>query len=1118
MAKHLGEVLILRRRFLRSVSLERDARNAAGLEGYIPTLSSQTALVRIDGALRDPSSRAVTITGPYGTGKSAFALYLANKLSGAPFGERTDGLFPVLITGGRESLIPALLRGLDVALYGQANLEIDECSAKEAVARFSSATEEVKKQGYSGLLVILDELGKFLEFAAQHPERSDLQVLQEMAEMAVRSDDTSPVLFITILHQSFDEYAHRLSAVQRAEWQKVQGRFLDIPFGDSAEDAVQLIGKAFEGQTPLGKRRAKEQARTAKTLKILPRSVGEPGDVFAGAFGLHPITILALPHLFKRFGQSERTLFSFLNSDDPQGFGTFLRESEPNEQYRIDALYDYAVTALGTTLYAVPGYGRLWSQVQEAVYRCESLGGALEARIVKTVGLLHLLGETARLMPSAEVIEFALTDESTSPEEIRAALVRLTRATVITFRQFKNAYRPYEGSDIDVEERLKEARSALGVLVSPATVAAKRLPFSPMIARKHSFKTGTLRFFEVRACGAHELAVQVNQTTTQADGLLLLCLSADRSEQEMVVAQALKITDPENDRPTVVIAAARLSEALHEAAFLVEALGWVRENTSELGDDPVASREVTERLNEAAHAFEAQWSRLLLPGYETEFIWSGQNVELKPDGHALQSLLSDACYKAYSSTPTLRNELLNRRNLSSTAAGARRNLIEAMILKRHLPNLGIEGFPAERMMYETLLSASGLHGPQIESEDWMFYSTVRQGDPRKLSHAWNKIEQFLLAGDLTPKSVNDLYALLRARPYGLTDGVLPVLLIAALLCWEDEILLYEDNRLVTQLEPAVAERLLRRPQDYTIQSVRIAGERQAVVTRFARGVLRNGEKRTLVNIVKAIYTQVHKLPAYTRTTRALSERAMHLRDALKDARSPEKLLFIELPKILGVRAFTAESNPENVESFFQAWNHSFTELTKAYDGLITRLRTGLLEAFEAEFIDDIQDRAEALVERVMEPKLVAFVTRLADRTLSGEAWLESLAAGVVGRVPETWNDAEESKYHNALPSLVSGFRSAEEVAFAMTQAQEEETDGGRVAIRLSVAAPGGHEDARVVVMSRRRAQKAQEAANLIKKYMANHAFKGELSQPPEVQVAALGLLMREMLQSNEKEK
>ena len=38
----------------------------------------------------------------------------------------------------------------------------------------------------AGLLVVIDELGKFLEFAAMNPERQDIYFLQCLAEAAAR--------------------------------------------------------------------------------------------------------------------------------------------------------------------------------------------------------------------------------------------------------------------------------------------------------------------------------------------------------------------------------------------------------------------------------------------------------------------------------------------------------------------------------------------------------------------------------------------------------------------------------------------------------------------------------------------------------------------------------------------------------------------------------------------------------------------------------------------------------------------------------------------------------------------------------------------------------------------
>ena len=103
----------------------------------------------------------------------------------------------------------------------------------------------------------IDELGKFLEYAAQHPVQDDVFVLQTLAEFATRSDQT-PLFLITILHQAFEQYANKIAKSQREEWAKIQGRFEDIAFVEPAEQVLRLIGSAvsnirqkFQSKRPL---------------------------------------------------------------------------------------------------------------------------------------------------------------------------------------------------------------------------------------------------------------------------------------------------------------------------------------------------------------------------------------------------------------------------------------------------------------------------------------------------------------------------------------------------------------------------------------------------------------------------------------------------------------------------------------------------------------------------------------------------------------------------------------------------------------------------------------------------------------------------------------------------
>jgi len=59
----------------RSVNLERDAESS--LAGYIPTARSVDTVRRVlDGLLSRSGNHAWSVTGPYGSGKSSFALLL----------------------------------------------------------------------------------------------------------------------------------------------------------------------------------------------------------------------------------------------------------------------------------------------------------------------------------------------------------------------------------------------------------------------------------------------------------------------------------------------------------------------------------------------------------------------------------------------------------------------------------------------------------------------------------------------------------------------------------------------------------------------------------------------------------------------------------------------------------------------------------------------------------------------------------------------------------------------------------------------------------------------------------------------------------------------------------
>ena len=69
----LSDLFHITNRFQRSVHLERDFYTENGLDGYIVTVKARETLTRLMTARENgATSKAWSLTGPYGSGKSAF--------------------------------------------------------------------------------------------------------------------------------------------------------------------------------------------------------------------------------------------------------------------------------------------------------------------------------------------------------------------------------------------------------------------------------------------------------------------------------------------------------------------------------------------------------------------------------------------------------------------------------------------------------------------------------------------------------------------------------------------------------------------------------------------------------------------------------------------------------------------------------------------------------------------------------------------------------------------------------------------------------------------------------------------------------------------------------------
>ena len=1092
---NLASLVEVERRFRRSVNLDRDAGSPEALDGYVVTPAVRRALSQITEGLDDADGdRAWSLVGPYGSGKSAFAVFLADLLSGSgsPGGDAArrlldgpDGigvprqpLFPALLTAERAPLDTLLLKSLRSTiedlwanqrgakprvlttikglLNGSAPA-LSRCATSDVVECFEEAVETIGDKKGAGLLLIVDEAGKALEYAAQQPTRGDVYLLQALAEAAVRSNGF-PFAILTVLHQSFDRYAHQLGPSDRNEWAKVQGRFGELAFREGGDQIIRLTAAAI--------RRTGEPREVADWTRVVSATAAWVADATGWdetrlaryldrCWPLHPVATALLGPLFRgRLAQNERSLFAFLSAGEPLSFRDFLRTNRSDRLYTVDRLYDYATGMLGDRVLGRDG--RQWAEIDTAIRRLPAEADAVDEQVLKTVGLLGMLGDQVGLRASTDIVSACVAEGGAAER----ALEHLKQQSAVVFRQFRDAFQIWEGSDLDLDELVVRAEGQLPNDFSVAQALQRQAPRTPLVARRHLFETGTLRFFDVRFVDASRLIMgEEADMSGEGDGVVILALpriereANDLRQQQGIAGLAIERLGA--GKPVVLVvpeASARLNQLTRELA----ASQLVQTTTPELQSDPTARTELSSRIEELQRQIAAEVERAFDPRRSGWFT-GGERLRAASWRDA-SSALSNLCDAHYADAPRIRNELLNRRGLSTSAAKARRNLIEAMLLRSDVARLGFEGNPPEVSMYRSVLEAHGLHRRRAGA--WGF------GVPRPaLKPLWKEIDSFLSDTEAGRRPLAELYDRLRRPPFGIKDGPLPVIVIAALLARDDDVAAYERGSFVPAWTPSHAERLLRSPDGFEIRRCRIDGLRQTVFTRLA-GMLRLSTEGdpALLDVVRSLVRFATNLTPYARRTLRISDQARSIREALVRAREPAQLVFDELPAACGCPPFgpnQAEA-PERVDEFVAPLQAGLHEMRNAYPALIQRACAVLADRLSlprtpADLATELRSRARHLEDVAVEPMLKSFVLRASDEALAPDDLITSLLTQLASKPPHEWADADEDHFQVRAANVARAFRSAESLVVA-----GDGEDSGQSLLRLAVARRGHPERDRVL--------------------------------------------------------
>lgn len=1039
--------------YTRSINLERDIDSSKILNAYIPTSKAIQVLDKITATFTQKDTpRAWSLVGPYGSGKSSFAIFLAHLLEDqnletslvaeqlitqhqpklaqriTEHTHESNAYCTVLLTGSSESLSQRFLqvvyqsaREYWLEKQGRKPKILDELAdavnAGATVSQIIQLLDKLQKAIHQvkgkGLLIVIDELGKFLEYEARHQGANDIFLLQALAEFAYKGKEAN-ILLVVLMHQAFDQYAQGMGEIQRNEWTKVQGRFESIPFLESAEQTLRVVAAAFKPafnkqQKNLISQQVSDITSVLMQQNALPNAMTQElaQDIFLRCYPLHPIAAVLLPVLCQKVAQNERTLFSYLGSQEHYGFHDGLtRLNKVGDWVLVWEVFEYFILnqSIMTSDHTTH---RRWIEVLNAI---ERLGDAPETEIqlLKTIGLLNIIGKQGGLKASQALLLECFPDK----QQVENDLEQLKTKSIINYRKFSNEFRIWEGSDFDLQACLQQTIQELGQF-DLSDILNNRKTLLPIVARRYSIKNAALRYFQPFYITENTINAQ---TLSEIQPQIAFFL-AD-TEDEIDSFQKYATSEGVNNLTIFVLC--KNSAQIRDAVTEVLALEKIQTENPVIKSDPVAQRELKDRLMTAQYTEDKLLNQMLEHPEQNQWVWNAKKLTIE-DKKALQQQLSSILKKIYYKSPIIKNELINRNKTSAQANSAKNKLVTGLLSNLSEYDLGFaaDKYPPEKSIYRALFKETGIH---VKQDGYWQLITPAQDNPYQLFHLWEGIDTFLKdKKEAVPLA--EVYKFLQKPPYGVKQGVLSLIFIAYYLSKQRHLALYESDVFCSHITQEHFEILLKRPELFKIEAFSFSGIQTEVFNQYLEKLVgKSPENSTLLDIVKPLAKFIHKLPQYTITTKNLDKQAIAVRDAFQTTQSPMTLLFSSLPIACGFTAYQNETefNLSNPSDFLTVLVNKLNILNKAYDTLLADFQQKISEAFALTNVKKLAELRQELTNRYAGLEkyttdgigLKAFIIRLQNKKETDIAWLESVAA-FLGKAPaDKWkqNNASQAEY------------------------------------------------------------------------------------------------------------
>lgn len=707
---------------------------------------------------------------------------------------------------------------LFVKIYPQltSGSEFNPMAGSDVISVYESVIIELKKYGYSGIYIVYDEFGKFLEGSVDKSSAMDIKIIQDLAEKCNRSGDKQ-LHILLISHKSIDNYIGRLSKVKVDAWKAVSNRFKPISINNTDSEIYDMVATVLQRDD---EKFANYIVGNQDKFKYLQNYVdkdimafGKVRNVISDTFvfncyPLHPYSLLLLPKVSELVAQNERTIFTFLSSTERYSVPYFLRVNE--DDFPIiepDYIYDYF-----EKLFKGEPYGseikKQWQIATNALSKIKEAENELAEKIVKTIALIYCVNDFETIPPSWDLIQ-DIYSVNYSLASIQSAKEVLKNNHILIELLYKPWVRLSEGSGHNVIELIKQEQYKIENKINIKDILLEISDNRYFYPIQYNDENEITRYFALQFIFANEINdydfnnVKANEG---ANGFIYAVIIRDETERQ-VALDAIKAVSDKCSIFVLPLTPNNVDNIVTEYKAITNLIKLYTGKEISLIDELQFILE--DRGNVLKSYIDKSFLKPELSGNEYYYLGDKQDITRKAN---LSKLLSDIMASTFDKTPIIVNELIVKNILTPTIRGARQKILVGILAGNYKKDMGLVGNgPEQNILRSTLITPnifinSDTPSIKIDGADEKFYLvlvTIR-----------DFVKDSTKNSDLT---FSDLYDKLTLSSYGfgLKKGVIPIYIAIILAVYKEHIVVTKKGKELP-VDAALVQDIEISPKDYKV--------------------------------------------------------------------------------------------------------------------------------------------------------------------------------------------------------------------------------------------------------------------------------------------------------------